>query len=131
MKAYGEVAVRAAELIRSYSVESVTEAWNTTASAVFLHSSSLQEKGCPRSAFLGLCEKGLVSGVPAAPDGVYTRSVANKEYAVKAVQLLKQNAALATIKPEELWELVMSGVDKKHNSQMDVVLGLWQQGLIL
>ena len=46
---------------------------------------SAQKKGCPRGAFLGLCEDGLVKGIPA---GNYTVSKDNKAYAVRAAELL-------------------------------------------
>jgi hypothetical protein len=46
---------------------------------------SAQKKGCPRGAFLGLCEEGLVKGIPA---GNYTTSKDNKAYAVRAAELL-------------------------------------------
>lgn len=46
----------------------------------------VKKKGCPRNAFLGLYEEGLVKGIPS---GNYTRSKKNKEYAIKAVKILK------------------------------------------
>jgi hypothetical protein len=39
-----------------------------------------------------MCEEGFVAGIPAAPAGAYSQSITNKEYAIKAVQLLKQLA---------------------------------------
>jgi hypothetical protein len=90
----------------------------------FPESASLQEKGCPLDAFLGLCEEGLVSGVPA---GTYTRSVKNKQHAVEAVGLLRFDPSLAA-NTSALWRRVAG--DKKHNAQMDVVIGLWRAGVI-
>jgi hypothetical protein len=43
-----------------------------------------RKKDCPRGAFLGLCEEGLVKGIPA---GKYTASKDNKAYAVRAAAL--------------------------------------------
>jgi hypothetical protein len=126
MRKYGEVAVRAAEMTRSRGTPA-TEAWDRTAQAVFPHSPSLQEKACPRVAYLGLCEDKLVVGVPA---GTYTRSGDNKKYAIRAVELLATQRGLADAGPKALWELVLRGRAKAHNSQMDVVLALWQHGLI-
>lgn len=126
MREYGEVAVGATELARRTGAQP-PEAWEEASRTVFSHSVSLQDKGCPRSAYLGLCEEGLVLGIPA---GSYTRSRDNKAYALRAVELLASEPVLADSGPMELWERVMGGQPKAYNSQMDVVLALWRQGLI-
>nr|WP_313637966.1 hypothetical protein [Paenibacillus sp.] len=54
----------------------------------------------------------------------------NKTYAIQAVELLKANPELAKDK-NELWRKVIKGVKKQHNSQMDVVLALWNNNLIV
>ena len=89
-------------------------------------SSAARKKPCPRGAFLGLCEEGLVIGIPA---GRYTRSLDDKSYAIRAVALLtegKQHWSTTA-----LWQAVTNGAEKTHNSQMDVVLALWNNDLIL
>jgi hypothetical protein len=53
---------------------------------------SNREKPCPKGAFLGLCEEGLIVGVRR---GSYTRSVKNKRYAVNAVKALRDDPGLA------------------------------------
>ncbi|WP_237275815.1 DUF6979 family protein [Tenacibaculum ovolyticum] len=88
-------------------------------------SESSQKKSCPKNTFLGLCEEGLVIGIP---KGKYTKSIKNKNYALQAIEILKQNTQ-TSISPKELWEQLELG-DKKHNSQMNVVLGLWENDLI-
>ena len=77
---------------------------------------SSREKGCRRDTFLGLCQEGRVKDIPA---GAYTRSVLNRGYAVKAVEIL---ATGSTLQPIELWASINLG--KTHNGQMDVVLTL-------
>jgi hypothetical protein len=104
-----------------------SEAWNVAASEIFPLSESLQKKSCPRNAYLGLCEEGLVAGVSG---NTYRRSRYNKDYAVRAVKLLKEEPELANTSPGTLWERVILGKAKKHNSQMHVVLSLWQEGLL-
>ena len=94
---------------------------------MFPNSPAAQEKGCPRGAFLGLCEEGLVVGVD---QGSYTRSTLNKQYAVVGVQRLAANPSLAT-DATRLWQLVQHGIPKAPNGQMDVVISLWDQGMIL
>jgi len=99
--------------------------WKAAVKNAFPDSESSQKKSCPKSAFLGLCEEGLIKGIP---EGKYTRSIDNKAYAVKAIEILKQNTK-TTFSPKELWEKLELG-DKRHNSQMDVVLALWGNDLI-
>jgi hypothetical protein len=124
MGMYGQVAIVATGLFRRGEAESPREAWEKAVALAYPESSSLQEKACPRDAYLGLCEEGLVSGVPA---GKYTRSVKSKRYAVEAVGLLKLDPGLAE-NTSALWQRVAG--DKKHNGQMDVVIGLWRAGVI-
>ena len=124
---YGEVALRATELLRAAAYKSAREAWQAAAREVFPAQRASQMKACPRSAFLGLCEEGLVVGVPA---GRYTTGGDNKEYAIEAVQLLVRDSSLAEAGPGSLWLRVMNSRDKVANSQMEVVLALWAHGLI-
>jgi hypothetical protein len=48
---------------------------------------------------------------------------------LKAVRLLREQPHLAA-NAAALWDRVLAGVPKQHNSQMDVVLALWKAGLI-
>lgn len=124
MNKYRQTALKAAKNYKQSS--SITEIYAKKAEDFFPLSKSAQEKSCPKGTFLGLCEEGLVKGIP---KGNYTKSVKNKNYALKAVAILKQNTE-TTFSPKELWEKLELG-DKKHNSQMDVVLALWDNGLII
>ncbi|MGE5270827.1 MAG: DUF6979 family protein [Thiohalocapsa sp.] len=100
-------------------------AWKEAATSIFPNSISSRMKGCPKDAFLGLCEDGLVNGVPS---GSYTRSRLNKSYAIRAVTLLR--AAEGSTDEYGLWHKVVGGGEKAHNGQMDVVLALWRRGLL-
>jgi hypothetical protein len=75
MAKYGEVATRAVGLLLWEPDTSPADAWESAAARVFPDSPSSREKSCPRSAFLGLCEDGIVTGVS---PGAYSRSVLNK-----------------------------------------------------
>ena len=123
MPKYGKAAVRALAIYRG-GVASPRDAWNDAVEKIFLGSKSSQEKGCPRDAFLGLCEEGLVCDVP---HGKYTRSKDNKRYAVDAVNILRNGPCLAK-DITTLWNKVLGGQIKAHNGQMDVVVALWQNG---
>jgi hypothetical protein len=132
MGKYGDVAVRATELLRS-GHNSAEEAWARMAEAVFAGAPGCVRKSCPREAFLGLCQAGLLAGVPASS----CRSVdsrANRLYARLTVRLLDAEPGLAGGSRAEIWRLVMraSGADphKRSNGQIDVVLALWNKRMI-
>jgi len=79
MNKYGQAAVRAVRLINIGSISSPVDAWERATSEIFGKGTSSQKKGCPRGAFLGLCEDGKVLGIP---PGKYTSSTKNKSYAI-------------------------------------------------
>jgi hypothetical protein len=124
---YGNVAVAAAIMCENDKL-APCEAWVLAAQDGFPTSPSSQKKGCPKSAFLGLCGKGLVRGVS---KGKYSRSVLNSCYAVTAVEIL-QTLDGQRLDRNELWDAVMAKTGKQiqHNYQMDVVLALWDKQLI-
>jgi hypothetical protein len=126
MNAYGSIGVRATGLIRRG--ETPAEAWRIAAREEFPDMEPSQKKSCPRGAFLGLCEDGFVIGVPR---GTYTRSRDNKQYAVEAASRLRRDPRLASRGPAALWAIVMDGREKNSNHQMDVVLALWNAGLLV
>lgn len=132
MGKYGDTAVRATELLRA-GHGSAEDAWREVAEDVFPNALDARKKGCPREAFLGLCQAGLLAGVPVDR----CRNIAsrlNRLYAAVAIRLLKANPDLAHGSKGELWRRVMkeAGADpnKRHNQQMDVVLALWARGWI-
>ena len=125
MSKYGEAAIRAVHLFTSGTVDSPSVAWAQATNEIIWEGTPGQVKGCPQNAFLGLCEEGLVKGIPR---GQYTRSIKNKQYAVNGFTVLKRKPELAS-KPRVLWDEVMKGEKKAHNSQMDVVTALWEQGM--
>jgi len=124
----GAVAIAAANLVKQHGL-GPPEAWRRAVAATFA-GPSYQKMGSPKGAFLGLCEEGLVVGVPAVPPGTYTKSRKNKGYAVAAVNILQRTATPSSLHPDALWLDVLGGVWIKANGQMDVVLGLWNAGLI-
>lgn len=127
MGKYGEAAIQAVSLLTSGDVGSPRDAWEIATSRIFGKGTSSQRKGCPRNAFLGLCEEGRVKGVP---PGSYTRSERNKAYAIEAVRILQDTPALS-FDPKTLWNRVIEGEHKVHNHQMNVVTSLWNNDLIV
>ncbi|MGE4528705.1 MAG: hypothetical protein AB7D00_10095 [Rhodospirillaceae bacterium] len=125
MKAFGRAALRAVELIKKCDIKP-PEAWDLAISEM-TPQKSVREKGCPRSAFLGLCEEGLVICVEKKPRGTYTKSVLNKQHAIDAIHYLIHRPDSCN-EPNKIWKEIAG--NKKHNSQMDVVCSLWKFGLI-
>ena len=125
MGKYGEAAVIAVNKYIAMSEPCPEAAWKYAVKKVFPGSIESQNKGCPKGAFLGLCSDGVVNDIP---PGNYSRSEKNKEYAIKAVSILKENRFLAS-QPKLLWKKV-AGPEKTENHQMDVVVSLWNEGHI-
>ncbi len=126
MNKYGQAAVQAVEFIHNQSYKQPRDAWDAATSQIFGQGSSSQEKSCPKNAFLGLCEDGLVKGI--AP-GNYTRSKKNKKYATNAIRVLQKQPSLVD-EPNSLWKIVTDGDSILHNQQMNVVIALWRNGFI-
>jgi len=129
MGKYGKAAILATKNYYNSNFKDITQAWHTAMLEIFPIQVASRKKGCPKAAFLGLCEAGYVSGVP---KGEYLKkeNSDNKRYAIDAVNLLNNSYDLTTTSPANLWKLVMNGESKTPNSQMDVVLSLWKHGLI-
>lgn len=126
MNKYGKAAVDAVVRIHNGQTNNPAAAWETATENIFGKGTAGQKKGCPKNAFLGLCEDGLIKGIKA---GSYTNSTLNKHYALEAVRILKENPGY---KPSqrELWDQILNGESKSYNNQMAVVLALWEKGLI-
>jgi hypothetical protein len=106
------------------------DSWKLSVNVIFNSKSSI-DKGCPKNAFLGLCEDGFVKGIKTGSYFKRKKSNLNKNYAIKAVELLALDSKLTK---KELWHKVREELnlgDKRSNSQMDVVLALWEHGLIV
>ena len=120
MSKYARIACLATEQARNGN--DPVRAWYAAAERIYPEECPARNKSCPRCAFLGLAEEGLIDGVPS---GSYTRSSDNKRYAIEALRLLWSDPTLCD-DSDELWRRVMDGMKKKHNDQMDVVTALWK-----
>ncbi|MEK5407682.1 hypothetical protein MKX36_17305 [Paenibacillus sp. FSL W8-0439] len=128
MSKYDQAANKAVELIYQGVTNSPVEAWDIATSELFGKGTWGQKKGCPKNAFLGLCEEGCIEGIP---KGLYNtrRKSKNKDYAIKAVKLIKvQPNLLEDIK--ELWNKVTNNSGISHNHQMDVVKAVYKKNYI-
>jgi len=125
MGRYGKAAIEAVKLILSTKIYP-EQAWDIATSNEFGRGTNLQKKGCPKGAFIGLCEQGMIKGVPI---GSYTDSLENKRYAVLAVKILKEKPELLENK-DKLWVEITEGKSIKQNNQLDIVLSLWNKNYI-
>lgn len=109
------------------------DAWNLEAAETFREAPASRVKGCPREAFLGLCDAGMVRGVSVKQEEG-TRRRPNRDYARTAARMLSTEPGIALLPKTEIWRRVLAELElptgKKHNSQIDVVLALWKEGLL-
>lgn len=124
MTLFSKAAVLAVRSCQADQKKTPVVAWEE-AIAKCSTSRGTRAKVCPREAFLGLCEKRLVTGILA---DVHANDGENRKYAVCAVMLLRKEPVLANDK-HELWRRVV-GPAKAPNGQMDVVLALWREGML-
>ena len=103
MAKYGDTAVLATNIVHAAKVTSPEEAWKLAATEIFPDKVPSQKKGCPKGAFLGLCEEGMVKGISA---GSYSTSVHNKKYALRALSLLRSEPSFSG-GAKALWDRVM------------------------
>jgi len=92
---YGEAALMATREGPAAGI-SPSARWESAMQRLYPSSPTARRKSCPRGAFLGLCEEGLVKGIPA---GHYTASQEKKAYAVSAAALLAEGTSVVTLKP--------------------------------
>lgn len=126
MGKFGEVAVDATRRLNSAEISDPREAWRSAAQELLSYSPSMMRKHCPRNAYLGLCEVGLVKG---AQRGPWITSEDNKLYPVRAVQALRIDPTWFN-RRALLWREVSRSQTKAPNNQIDVVFALWSRGLI-
>lgn len=127
MGKYGETAVRAVSLYANGKASSIVDAWEIAARET-LSTEYTQKKPCPRTTFLGVCESGIVVGVPAGEYNTKLTTNKNKQYGLKAIALLRYKPQLANDQTL-LWEKIGNAAIAP-NGQMDVITALWASRLI-
>jgi hypothetical protein len=124
MGMYGRAAINAARMLSGGVPSDPEKAWDR-AIARETKSSESRRKSCPRGAFLELCVAGVIAGCQARPS--LLRS-SNGEYAIEILKAIRANEELLSDR-ERLWR-VAAGRDKRENGQVDVVVSLWENGVI-
>lgn len=125
MSKYGDTAILAVKFLNEGVACDPRDAWAQATKIYFPKSKSSQKKGCPKCTFLGLCNKGLIKGVPPG-EGYAPRR--NKDYVIKAIDLLREDPSLSS-SSRFLWGKITDNIIT-HNQQMDVIVALWNESLI-
>lgn len=128
MNKYAKIAIEVAEELQSMKKEEqkkidLGDLWKEKCKENEFKEASIK-KVCPRLAFIGLCENNLIKGIEIKNSN---KESLNKNYVIEAVKVLKNDERNYTSK--ELWEEI-GNKDKKHNSQMNIVLALWEKGMV-
>ncbi|GBE94681.1 DUF6979 family protein [Nostoc cycadae] len=126
MGTYGEIAWRA-YCLATLNGMLPQDAWRASLTEHYTDPNKLSnaiQHSCPRGAFLGLCQAGLLPGITT---GQYTKSVSSSRYALDAVELLRANPKLANDK-RQLEAQVFK--ERTPNDEVVVVLAFWGQGML-
>ncbi len=136
MGQFGDTAVRAAKAMQNNPRLSAYQAWISVIRNATL-SNETKKKCCPREAFIGLCNSGCIHRVRpinnTQPPGLNARYACHGTAILQArnIQILQRRTNSPT--QASLWRQVLRRMNmqyKTHNSQMDVVIQLWINGLI-
>lgn len=121
---YGKAAV---QTVLNYDNKvDLREQWTNAISKETTSKSSIN-KGCPKSAFLGLCELGLVKSIP--PND-YKAGADNKRHAKELLALAIENPNITATECFRLYQKSNNDLPKNHNGQADVVISLLEANLI-
>ena len=124
MTLYGKIAVASARVLATGPEQHPEAVWRLVAHA-FTSSESVRNKGCPRKAFVSLCNAGMVRGVNSSP--CEHQHSKNGQYTLEAARLIWLDPTNAANKAR-LWGLVAPGI--KANCQLDVLFGLHESRLL-
>lgn len=127
MGVYGEIAQRAWKLATSEGIHP-PDAWRKAVQERYsdpVECRNAMKHTCPKGAFLGLCEQGVVKNVVS---GNYTRSLKSTAYVAVALELLRLDPSLAENKSKFKAQVFR---DRKPNDEIEVLLALWTKGLIV
>jgi hypothetical protein len=126
MGVFGDIALRAWRLAAREKISPI-DAWRNAVNEHYIdpkqRRNALQHT-CPKGAFLGLSQNGLVRDIEA---GSYTKSIRSCGYAMAALDQLRADPSLANDRPK--LESMVFG-DRTPNDEVDVVLALWKEHLI-
>jgi hypothetical protein len=128
MSNYANASIIALNLATAKGGIPIVQAWAEACRLIFPGKPQAEAKKCPRGAFLGLCEAGLVRGI-APGEYLASRKSVNKDYAVRMVELIEQEPFAAS-DSLRLWLHAVGGVKKTENDQRKIVQALHQHNYL-
>ncbi|UFH69707.1 DUF6979 family protein [Morganella morganii] len=124
MATYGKTAVQT--VLNYDAAGDLAKQWEVQISSL-TQSGSVINKGCPRAAFLGLCEEGVVKNIP---ENNYGAGEKNKHHALKILELAQANSGITAAECFRMYQESNPDLPKTHNGQADVVISLLEANLI-
>lgn len=124
MSKYAQAAVSIVQRCQNVKSPDLKYEWGKAMLEFYPNQEPSRKKGCPKNAFLGLCESGMVVGILPGNYGVRPNSL-NKKYAIEAALIVLGGDT----DKKTIWERV-SKSKKAHNSQVDIVLAINSAGLL-
>ena len=124
MSKYAQAAVDIVKRCQNAQSPDLKSEWDKSMMEMYPNQEPARTKSCPRNAFLGLCESGMVAGISKESYGV-SEGNRNKRYAVKAAHLVLDGQT----DKKAIWESVREKA-KTPNSQVDIVLAINLAGLL-
>ncbi|MBK5071772.1 hypothetical protein I2492_01910 [Budviciaceae bacterium CWB-B4] len=124
MGIYGNTAV---EVVKNYSDgQDLHIEWSNQVSK-FTSSKSSIEKSCPKCTFLGLCEEGLVVGIPKRK--YLDLGNKNKNHAIMLYRIFKKKSELSSCELHKLY-VIERGASLTNNGQADILVSLYKENLL-
>lgn len=120
MTKYTDAALIATRSCQGQKKPDVKTAWLKA-----IHNLNAYDEGCPRCAYLGLCEEGMVKGIPAGSYGLRADNK-NKGYAVYAANLILSGHEQDH---KKIWKKITDNRISAHD-QVKIVIALHNAGLL-
>lgn len=123
---YGKIAVDAANGFQQLVATTLLQSWNSS-----LIKNNKNDKNCPRIAFLGLCENGLIAGIPKGRYIQKTTASVIKGKAISIRNIIMNNnpPSIPAQTKTSIWEQV--GGTGQDEGVIDVVYTLFNHGMLL
>lgn len=125
MSKYAQAAVQTVRRNQNKKTPDMRSEWEISMREMFPTQEASRKKGCPKNAFLGLCEEGYVVGIPLGSYNVKAKN-RNKNYAIDAAKLVSNGL----IDEKMLW-IAVAGPRKTSNSQVKIVLALFEAKMLI
>lgn len=127
MTKYAQIAINVINKIKNDNKLNPAIEWEKECNLMFGKGTSSASKSCPQETFLGLCDEGLIYGIP---QGKYTSEISelNKRYALKGYEYIKNNTD-KQLTQKAIWKAI-GNEELAHNGQMSILIELYKRGML-